>query len=123
MQRTQRGVTFIGWLLLLTPVAIVVYVTIRLVPVYLNYNNVARGMNLVSQESRPTDSAQAVRFALEKQLDVDAVTFPTSKDFVIRRDGPSWLLEIEYEDGSPLIANVSVVVKFNKSVRLGQAPE
>ena len=38
----QRGITFIGWLFLLMPVAIVVYGGIRLAPVYLNYMKVAK---------------------------------------------------------------------------------
>ena len=32
MRHSQRGITFIGWLVLLVPVAIVVYAGIRLIP-------------------------------------------------------------------------------------------
>ncbi len=42
MRHTQRGVTFLGWLILLIPVAIVVYAGIRLTPIYLNYMRVAQ---------------------------------------------------------------------------------
>ena len=123
MKRTQRGVTMIGWIVLLIPVAIVGYAGIRLVPIYLNYTKIARSMSQLAQESRGSDSQQNVRFALEKRLDIEQVSFPDSKDFTIRREGQSWVLEIEYEDGAPLMSNVSLTAKFKKSVRIGDKPE
>jgi hypothetical protein len=123
MRKYQRGVTFIGWLFLLTPVAIVGYAGIRLVPMYLNYSRVAQSMEQTAQESRADDSAQNIRFGLEKRLDINGVMFPDSKDFAIRRDGASWILEIEYEDVAPMIAQVSLTAKFTKKVRMGKAPE
>jgi hypothetical protein len=123
MKRTQRGVTMIGWIVLLIPVAIVGYMTIRLIPVYLNYTKIARSLEQLSQESRNSDSAQNIRFALEKRLDIEQVEFPDSKDFVIRRDGQAWIVEIEYEDGAPLLSNISVAAKFHKAVRIGDKPE
>jgi hypothetical protein len=123
MRRTQRGITFIGWLFLLIPVAIVGYSAIRLVPVYLNYSKVVRSMDQMAEEARAGDSATSLRFGLEKRLDIEGITFPDIKDFVIRRDGQSWVIEIEYEDGAPLLSNLSVTARFDKSVRLGQAPD
>jgi hypothetical protein len=123
MKRTQRGVTMIGWIVLLIPVAIVGYSGIRLVPIYLNYTKIARSMSQLAQESRGSDTQQNIRFALEKRLDIEQVEFPDSKDFTIRREGQSWVLEIEYEDGAPLMSNVALTAKFKKSVRIGDKPE
>ena len=123
MKRTQRGVTMIGWIVLLIPVAIVGYSGIRLVPIYLNYTKIARAMSQLAQESRGSDTQQNIRFALEKRLDIEQVSFPDAKDFTIRREGQSWVLEIEYEDGAPLMSNVSLTAKFKKSVRIGDKPE
>jgi hypothetical protein len=123
MHRRQRGVTAIGWVFLLIPMAIVIYSAIRLVPVYLNYTKVARSMEQLSKESAAGDSAQSLRFALEKRLDIEGITFPDIKDFGIRRDGQSWVVEIDYEDGAPLLSNLQVTAKFQESVRLGEAPE
>ena len=123
MRRSQRGITMIGWLFLLIPIAIVGYAGIRLVPVYLNYTKIARTMTQLGQESTASDSAQSIRYGLEKRLDIEQVEFPSSKDFVIRRDGPSWVIEIDYEDGAPLLSNVSLTAKFSKSVRVGPGTE
>ena len=123
MRRTQRGITFIGWIFLLVPMAIVGYSALRLIPIYLNYTKVARTIEQTGQESRPDDSAQTIRFALEKRLDIEGVSFPDAKDFEIRRDGPSWVVGIEYEDGAPLISNVQLSVNFKKSVRVGKGAD
>src|SRR6185312_17300410 len=40
MRRYQRGVTFIGWVILMVPMALVFYAGVRLTPVYLNYMKV-----------------------------------------------------------------------------------
>ena len=123
MKRTQRGVTMIGWIVLLIPVAIVGYSAIRLIPIYLNYAKIARSMSQLAQEARSTDTQQNIRFALEKRLDIEQVSFPDAKDFTIRREGQSWIVEIEYEDGAPLMSNVSLTAKFKKSERIGDKPE
>jgi hypothetical protein len=123
MKRKQRGVTMIGWICLLIPIAVVGYAGIRLIPIYLNYTKIARTMEQVAQESRAGDSQQNIRYSIEKRLDIEQVDFPTPKDFTIRRDGPSWVIEIEYEDGAPLLSNIELTAKFSKSVRIGDKPE
>ena len=37
MRNYQRGMTVLGWMLLLIPVAIIGYAGIRVAPIYLNY--------------------------------------------------------------------------------------
>ena len=40
MRQNERGVTFLGWVILLLPAALVLYAGIRLTPVYLEYMKV-----------------------------------------------------------------------------------
>ena len=44
--RKQRGVTMIGWIFLLVPVAVVLYAGIRVVPEYLNYYKVVTALKV-----------------------------------------------------------------------------
>ena len=120
MHSKQRGVTVIGWLFLLLPIAIVVYAGIRLAPVYLNYMKVARSMDQLTSELHADDTAspQMIRNALEKHLDIQSVTYPEIKDFEIRRDGAVWIVQSTYEETAPLFSNISIVVAFDKTVRI-----
>ena len=117
MRRKQRGVTFIGWLFLLAPLAVVVYAGIRLTPVYLNYFNVARTLEQTATELKTdadTTSVQSIRDSIAKRFDVQGVDAPTAKDILIRKDGRAWVLEAQYQGVAPLFGNLSIVVDFDK---------
>jgi hypothetical protein len=120
MYSKQRGVTLIGWIFLLVPIAIVVYAGIRLSPVYLNYMKVSRSMNqLVSEmHSGDTTNASVIKTSLEKHLDVESVDYPELKDFQIRRDGSVWIVQTTYDETAPLFSNIALVVSFDKTVRI-----
>ncbi|HEY6482348.1 MAG TPA: DUF4845 domain-containing protein [Steroidobacteraceae bacterium] len=121
MRTKQRGVTLIGWIVLLIPVAIVGYAGIRLAPVYLNYMKVAKTLESLKSEYKESgDSGLAgIRTSIEKNFDIQSVDYPTVKDIKITRDGRSWLVEAAYDDQAPLFANVFILVTFDKTVRLG----
>ena len=120
MRSSQRGVTFIGWLFLLIPIAILVYAGIRLTPIYLNYFSVARSLEQTAMQFQdggqinPTE----VRTTLDKHFDIESVEFPTAKDIDIHRTGEDWVMIADYEGVAPLFANVSIVVDFHKEVEL-----
>jgi hypothetical protein len=121
MYRRQRGITFIGWLFLLVPVAIVGYAAIRLVPVYLNYMRVAHSLDQAAADVRgqETVTAQAIRISLEKRFDIESITYPDARDVTIHNDGGAWVIEAKYTDGAPLFANISLQVDFDKIAQFG----
>ena len=123
MLRRQRGVTFIGWLFLLIPVGIIVYMAIRLVPIYLNYQRVAHSLTQTAVDLKTEDMATLtpllIRGALSRHFDVESITFPDIKDVAITRDGTGWTMEAKFEDSAPLIYNISLVVDFDKVSKIG----
>jgi Domain of unknown function (DUF4845) len=126
MRKHQRGITAIGWLILLIPVAIVFYAGLRLTPVYLNYMKVVHSLQQVSSELSTGGLAGAtqssIRTAIEKHFNVDSLDYPDVKDIKISRDNGSWVLEANYDDQAPLFANIFILVTFDKSVRIGNGP-
>jgi len=120
MRNRQLGVTAIGWLFLLTPLAIVVYGGIRLAPVYLNYMKVAKAMDQAGSELKAGGvNPQSIRTAIDKHFEIDMVEYPTTKDIKITKDGASWIVESQYDDDAPLFANLSLHVAFDKKVKIG----
>jgi hypothetical protein len=120
MYSKQRGVTFIGWLVLLIPIAILGYAGIRLAPVYLNYMKVTRSMGQLASELHADEASSAgtIRVALGKHLDIESVDYPALKDFSIRRDGAVWIVQVTYDDTAPLFSNISLVVNFDKTIEI-----
>jgi hypothetical protein len=120
MRNRQLGVTAIGWLFLLTPLAMVVYAGIRLTPVYLNYMKVAKAMDQAGNELKAGGvNPQSIRTTIDKHFEIDMVDYPTTKDMKITKDGASWLVESQYDDDAPLFANLSLHVTFDKKVKIG----
>lgn len=119
MRKYQTGVTFIGWIILLVPVAIVFYAGVRLTPVYLNYMKVTHTMAAVATEV-PNEgaNAEAIRNAIRKHFIVDEVDYPHDSDLKIARDGSIWFIEANYDDQAPLFAGVALLVTFDKKVKL-----
>jgi Domain of unknown function (DUF4845) len=119
MRNRQRGVTAIGWVFLLTPLAIVVYSGIRLAPLYLNYMKVVKAMDQAVSEVKSGADASAIRTTIDRHFEIDMVEYPTTKDMKITRDGGAWVVESQYDDDAPLFGNVSLHVVFDKRVRIG----
>jgi hypothetical protein len=121
MRSKQTGVTLIGWIILLTPMALCGYVGIRLAPVYLNYMKVARTLESVKTEFKGSDPGgqNLVRAAVEKNLNIESVDYPDIKDIKITRDGKSWVINASYDDQAPLFSNIFILVSFDKTVTLG----
>ena len=108
MRHSQRGVTFIGWLFLLVPVAIVVYAGIRLTPIYLNYMRVAKSLDRLNEPGqgrwRPHHRAVAARIA-GPQLRHREHRASDLKDIDIHREGEHWVAIADYEDDAPLFGD------------------
>jgi hypothetical protein len=111
--------TFIGWLFLLTPLAVVGYAGMRLAPVYLNYMKVVRALNLVASDANGNSNPQSIRTTIDKHFEIDMVDYPTSKDIKVTRNGTGWDVEASYDDEAPLFANISLHVAFDKIVHAG----
>jgi hypothetical protein len=119
MRRHQRGITTLGWLILLMPVAIVFYAGVRLTPVYLNYMKVSHTLDqVVGEVPNETATADGIRNSIGKHFDIDSLDYPDAKDLKITRVNSVWQIEANYDDQAPLFANIFILVTFDKVVRL-----
>lgn len=119
MRKHQRGITLIGWVILLVPVAIVFYAGIRLAPVYLNYMKVVHTLEQVSTEVRSeTATVDGIRNVIGKHFDIESVEYPDVKDLKVTRNNGIWQIQVNYDDQAPLFANLFILVTFDKTVKL-----
>jgi hypothetical protein len=126
MRNRQRGVTAIGWVVLLTPFAIVGYAGMRLTPVYLNYMKVVRGLDQTARDFKDSggiSGAQQIRNTIDKHFDIDLVQYPTQENIKVTREGQAWVIEAKYEDEAPLFGNLSLHASFDKVSRVGTSSD
>lgn len=119
MQKRQRGMTFIGLLCILALAGVVVYAGIRLVPIYLNYMKIARTMDSVATEIKGENpDPAAIRTLIDRHFTIEDPTNVEAKDIEITRDDSGVRMHVAYDDAVPYVANVSLSVHFDKTVKV-----
>jgi hypothetical protein len=116
--RKQRGVTMIGWIFLLTPVAIVLYAGIRVGPEYLNYYKVVQALKTTATQLKSDEalSPAAIRVAIEKRFDTGYVEEPNANDIVIVKGETGWQMTADYEKAVPMFGNLFLLMEFKNTV-------
>lgn len=111
----QKGMTLIGWIIVLT-LGISVFVTmIRLIPAYLESMSVSTALTSVAEDSSiRTMSAYKVQDMLAKRLYVNDVKSVSAKDLEVIKDGKQLTLSLKYEVRVPAIGNIDFVLTFDK---------
>jgi hypothetical protein len=119
MRRHQHGMTFIGLLCILALAGVVVYAGIRLAPLYLNYMKVAKAMDAVASEVRGDNpDPTAIRALIDRHFTIDDPTGVTVKDIEITKGEDGVEMHVAYDDAVPYVANVSLSVHFEKTVKV-----
>jgi len=118
--RKQRGVTMIGWIFLLTPVAIVLYAGIRVGPEYLNYYKVVQSLNATATQLKTEEalSPAAIRSAIEKHFDTGYVDEPKGSDIVVVKGETGWQMTADYEKAVPMFGNLYLLMEFKTTVAI-----
>src|ERR1700733_15935676 len=119
MQRRQHGMTFIGLLCILAMAGVIVYAGIRLVPVYLNYMNIVKTMQTTATEFKGDNpDPVAIRNSLSRHWEITTISAVDYKDIEITKDDSGVSMHVVYDDSEPYIANVSLAVHFDKTVKV-----
>ena len=120
MRSRQTGITFIGWVVLLIPLAILAFAGLKLAPLYMTQFKVAKVLQQTADTTRGDSvlSPAGVRNELERRLDIESVDYPTPNDITIERDDGNWVMVADYTRETSLFGNVSLRVHFYKRVVL-----
>jgi len=118
MTRRQRGVTAIGWIFLLIPVALVLYAGIRVGPEYMDYYKVVQALKETATKLKSDDtlSPQNIRAALERRFDTGYVNHISPDEIEITKGDSGWEMTAEYESTIPMFGNLYLQMQFNKTV-------
>ena len=113
----QRGATFLGMVIILAILGFALYAGIRLTPLYFEYMAVVRAMDQTAKEEGggPT-SPQQLRTALDRRWTIEDIKSIDPKEIEIKRSGGGFTMRAYYRAEAPFVANVSLVVDFDKSV-------
>ena len=115
----QNGMTLIGFIFVLGFVIFLSFIGMKIGPIYMEYYSVVSAMNGVAAERgsarySPFDIRVKVLNRLYVSYSADNVKSENIK--VVRGNGVN--LRVAYEVRKPVIGNLDVIAKFDRSVRL-----
>ena len=115
----QRGLTLLGFIMVVAIVVAAAIIALKLFPVYQEYYAVTQAMNAVAAEPNVTAKTPAeIRQMLFNRFYISYVDSVEKTDVKFsRRNG--YKMNVSYEVRKPMVANVDVVAVFNKTVTLG----
>lgn len=115
----QRGMTPLGWILVLLMIGFFALMALKLVPIYLESFTV--GSVISDMKNEPgigSMSALEITSKLNKRFDINTVTDVTTDDIYIEKTGDVMTITAEYEVRENFLANIDFVVSINKSVEV-----
>lgn len=116
MKRKQRGVTLIGFVIMLAVVGFFIYCGMKVVPMYTEFFAVKKALKGVADDASGgiLDPA-ALRSNFIKRISVDYVDNVKPEHFKVQRSSSGTTLNVDYEVRTPLVANFDIVGKFHAS--------
>lgn len=121
MQGKAKGITLIGFVILLGILGFFAYLAMRLIPMYVEYFGVVKAMEQVrSEPGAAQKSLDEIRRELSLKFDtqyVDSASVPPSA-IQLKREAGGSTLRVAYEKRVSFMYNIDLVGKFDKSINL-----
>ena len=115
----QRGLTLIGFLIVLIIAAFFVFIIMKLFPVYSEYYAVRTSLKALQQEPGiASKSPEEVRELLNRKWYISYVKTPTQKNVKVTRRGGDYIVNVAYERRGNLLYNLDYIATFDKTVSL-----
>lgn len=121
MRSRQQGATFIGMVIIIAILGLGLYAGIRLTPVYLEYMAVARALDQTAAEAKDGTSPAQLRTALQRRWTIEDIKSVQPNEIEIKKGGSGgYSLRAWYRAEVPFVANVSLVVDFDKTANVAR---
>jgi hypothetical protein len=121
MLKRQRGFSLLGFIALCVMVGLLGFAALKLTPAYLEYLRVRQVLkDIKTQFDGQEASVVAIRNAMEKRLDVEAVETLQAKDFAVEKSENGLVIRAQYDRVVPYLFNVSLMVSFDEAVELNR---
>jgi hypothetical protein len=114
MRRHELGLSLISTLILGVILMGSIILAMRCVPVYNEYFTVKRALSNIAASS-DIDSAEGVRAAFKRRVDLGDVSSVSASDLDIAKENGRFVISAQWERRVPLVANISLVFAFQAS--------
>jgi len=113
----QKGMTAIGWLIVLGLIGFFTLLTLKMLPSYMEYYKIVSTLESLEDESSLHSPADIKRL-LNRRFNISYVETINEHDVKVTSAGPMFKVTAKYESKVHLFGNVSVVMDFYKQVKV-----
>jgi hypothetical protein len=115
----QRGVTAIGWLVILGLIAFFVFIGLKLFPIYAENFSVVSSIKSLKSESQITQKTSAqILTLIDRRFQINDVENATRKNITITKKGGVLTVSCQYSVRTKLFGPLSLIADFNESVEV-----
>lgn len=113
----QKGITFVGLVLIIVSVVFVLVLSMKLVPAYIEFFTVKKTLlALKTNGSLKSMGVREIQLSFDKTASVDDIKSVNGKDLdVAKDDAGNTTVSVEYQVVVPLVANISALLDFSAS--------
>lgn len=119
MYQRQRGISFIGFIVVLAVVGFFLFLGMRIGPTYMEFLTIRNAIEKVASEATSPEPG-AIREAVRKQMQIDYSANFRPEFVTVRRETTGATIVLNYEIRKPLIYNLDFVAKFQHSAPIRQ---
>ncbi len=117
--KRQRGITFIGFLIVLVIAGSAAFIAMKLFPMYQEYYAVRTAMRGLSEEPGIADwDPSRIQDRFFRRLAIDYTENVKPANVKFERSDRGWKMRVAYEVRRPMVANLDVVGKFDSTQEL-----
>ncbi len=121
MQGKVKGITLIGFIVVLVVVGFFAYAAMRLIPAYTEYFGVVKAMDQMCKEpgadQLPLSQLRSMMNAKFETQYVSEANVP-AQSITVNREGGAATLRVAYERRVPFIYNIELLITFDKSMNM-----
>ena len=122
MRNSQRGITLLGFIIVLAVVGLFAYVGMKLFPMYSEYYSVRSAMKgLAAEPGIGTQDPARIQDLFFRRLYINYSENVKKEHVKLRRVDNGWEMQVQYEVRRPLVGNLDVVGKFDSTQMLTRA--
>jgi hypothetical protein len=118
--KNQQGYSLFSFVFIMTLLFIVISLTIKIAPVYLNHSKVVGMLEQLEQEAHVEKKTETeIKSSLSKRININNIDDVTQNDISLNRQGNAFKVLINYEVVRQIYGNVSVLIEFNDEIEVG----
>ncbi len=115
--KNQRGVTGLGWLIILGLIAFFVFLGLKIYPIYWENYNVKNSLASLSKTQGISRMSRAkIRGLLQTKLDINNVRRIKKKNIKINKRNGAAIVAVKYTVKVPLVGELSLVAEFDEKI-------